>query len=152
MQELQEMRVPSLDQEDSLEKEMATHSIILVWEIPKTEKPGGLQSMGLQRVRHGWATNTYPYPDCGSQIPFPTKQNQSYLEKWLIAGLKKKMYKINLEYIGLPYRKEAAQKSLSHAERTTQEPTWRGSQRPKVIKFSINKNNDCHRLKHINYV
>ena len=58
MQELQEMRVPSLDQEDSLEKEMATHSIILVWEIPKTEKPGGLQCMGSQRFGCDWVTNT----------------------------------------------------------------------------------------------
>jgi len=39
-------------QEDPLEEEMATHSSILAWKIPWTEKPGGLQSMGLQRVRH----------------------------------------------------------------------------------------------------
>ena len=38
--------------EDPLEEEMATHSGILVWEIPWTEEPGGLQPMGLQRVRH----------------------------------------------------------------------------------------------------
>ena len=42
-----------------LEKEMATHSSILAWRIPCTEDPGGLQSMGLQRVRHDWATNTH---------------------------------------------------------------------------------------------
>ena len=36
----------------SLEKEMATHSSILTWEIPWTEEPGGLQSMGSQKVRH----------------------------------------------------------------------------------------------------
>ena len=48
----------SLGQEDPLEKWMATHSSILAWEIPWTEGPGGLQSMGLQRVRHDWATNT----------------------------------------------------------------------------------------------
>ena len=42
--------VRSLDQEDPLEKEMATHSSILVWEIPWTKEPGRLQSMGLQRV------------------------------------------------------------------------------------------------------
>ena len=41
-----------LGQEDSLEKEMVTHSSILAWEIPWTEEPGRLQSMGLQRVRH----------------------------------------------------------------------------------------------------
>ena len=48
----QEMRVPSLGQEDLLEKEMATHSSILAWKISWTEEPGGLQSMGSQRVRH----------------------------------------------------------------------------------------------------
>ena len=41
-----------LDQEDPLEKEMATHSSIVAWEIPWTEVLGGLQLMGLQRVRH----------------------------------------------------------------------------------------------------
>ena len=44
--------VQSLGREDPLEKEMATHSSILAWRIPWTEKPGRLQSMGLQRVRH----------------------------------------------------------------------------------------------------
>ena len=45
---IQETRVQSLGQEDPLEKEMATHSCILAWRIPRTEEPGGLQSMGLQ--------------------------------------------------------------------------------------------------------
>ena len=49
---VQESRVQSLDQEDPLEKEMATHSSILDWRILWTEEPGGLQSMGLQRVGH----------------------------------------------------------------------------------------------------
>ena len=44
--------VRSLGQEDPLEKEMATHSSILAWRIPWTEEPGGLQSMGSQRVGH----------------------------------------------------------------------------------------------------
>ena len=48
----QEAWVLSLGREDPLEKEMATHSSILAWRIPWTEKPGRLQSMGLQRVRH----------------------------------------------------------------------------------------------------
>ena len=47
-----ESQVRSLGQEDPLEKEMAIHSSILAWEIPWTEEPGGLQSMGLQRVGH----------------------------------------------------------------------------------------------------
>ena len=49
---VQETRVRSLGWEDPLEKEMATHSSILAWKISWTEGPGGLQSMGLQRVRH----------------------------------------------------------------------------------------------------
>ena len=47
-----ESRVRSLAGEDPLEKEMATHSSILAWRVPWTEEPGGLQSMGLQRVGH----------------------------------------------------------------------------------------------------
>ena len=49
---MQETRVQSLGQKDSLEKEMASHSSILAWRIPRTEEPGGLQSTGSQRVRH----------------------------------------------------------------------------------------------------
>ena len=45
--------VQSLGAEDPLEKEMATHNSILVWRISWTEEPGGLQSLGLQRARHG---------------------------------------------------------------------------------------------------
>ena len=54
MQETQKTRVRSLDLEDSLEKEMATHSSILAWRIPGTEEPAGLQSMGSQRVGQDW--------------------------------------------------------------------------------------------------
>ena len=49
--------VPSLGREDPLEKEMATHSSILAWEIPCTEELGGLQSMGSQRVGHNLGIN-----------------------------------------------------------------------------------------------
>ena len=52
----QEMCVRSLGWEDPLEKEMATHSSILAWEIPWTEEAGGLQSMRSQRVRHDLVT------------------------------------------------------------------------------------------------
>ena len=52
---MQEMQVQSLGWEDPLEEEMATHSSILAWEIPRTEEPGGLQPTGSQRVRHDWA-------------------------------------------------------------------------------------------------
>jgi len=49
---VQETRVPSLGQEDPLEEGMTNHSSILTWEIPWTEKPGELQSVGLQKVGH----------------------------------------------------------------------------------------------------
>ena len=49
LQVMQEMWVPSLDWEDLLEEDMATHSSILAWGIPWTEDRGGLQSMGLQK-------------------------------------------------------------------------------------------------------
>ena len=56
VQAKQETWVQSLVLEDPLEKDMATHSSILVWEIRWAEEPGGLQSVGLQRVRHDLVT------------------------------------------------------------------------------------------------
>ena len=53
---MQETQVLSLGQEDPLEEEMATHSSIIAWEIPWTEEPGGLQSMGLRRVGYDLVT------------------------------------------------------------------------------------------------
>ena len=59
--------------EDPLEKGMATHSSILAWRIPWTEEPGGLQSMGSQRVRPYWANNTFTFPlvriSAGGAVP-----------------------------------------------------------------------------------
>ena len=52
LQEPQETQVQSLGQEDPLEKEMTTRSSILAWRSPRTEEPGGLQSMESQRVGH----------------------------------------------------------------------------------------------------
>ena len=57
---VQETWVQSLGWEDPPEKEMATHSSILVWEIPRTEEPGGLQSMGLQTVVPDLVTKQQP--------------------------------------------------------------------------------------------
>ena len=56
MQEMQEMWIQPLAQEDPLEEETAIHSSILAWEIPWTEEPGGLQSMGSQKVQRDWGT------------------------------------------------------------------------------------------------
>ena len=49
---MQKTRIPTLGQEDPMEKGMATHSSILAWRIPWTEEPGELQSLGFQRVGH----------------------------------------------------------------------------------------------------
>ena len=57
---MQETWVRSLGQEDPLEKEMATHSSILAWKIPWMEEPGGLQSMGSQKVGHDLVTEHAP--------------------------------------------------------------------------------------------
>ena len=56
---MQETKVQSLGWEDPLEEGMATDSSILAWRIPWTEEPGGLQSVGLQRVGHDGVTNTH---------------------------------------------------------------------------------------------
>ena len=56
---MRETQVWSLGWEDLLEKEMATHSSTLAWRIPWREEPGRLQSMGLQRVGHDWATSQW---------------------------------------------------------------------------------------------
>ena len=56
---MQETRVWSLGRKDPLEKGMANHSSIIAWRIPWTEEPDGLQSVGLQRFRHDWVTNTH---------------------------------------------------------------------------------------------
>ena len=73
-----ETQAQNLSWQDPLEKGMATHSSILAWRIPWTEEPGGLQSMGSQRVRHDWATNLYTYStSCGRENTSNTKYSNS---------------------------------------------------------------------------
>ena len=62
---MQETQIQALGQEDPLEKEMATHSRIPAWRIPWTEEPGGLQSMGSQRVKHNSVTHTFTFISSG---------------------------------------------------------------------------------------
>ena len=84
---MQETQVWSLGWEDSLEKETATHSSILAWRIPWTEKPCGLQSIGLQRIGQDQATNiftftvnlTFIYLYKGKKIPILILQTPSCL-------------------------------------------------------------------------
>ena len=61
---MQETLVQSLGWEDPLERGMATYASMHAWEIPWTEEPGGLQSMGLQRVRHGLVTKQQQQQIC----------------------------------------------------------------------------------------
>ena len=58
---IQETQVSSLDGEDPLEKEMATHSNILAWRIPRTEEPSRLQSVESQRVRHNCVATAFTF-------------------------------------------------------------------------------------------
>ena len=60
---MREIWFQTLGWEDPLEKGMATHSYVLTWRIPQTEKHGGLQSMGLQRVGHNRVINTHTLSD-----------------------------------------------------------------------------------------
>ena len=81
---MRETWVWSLGREDPLEKEMATHSSILDWKIPWTEEPGGLQFMGLQRVRHDWASDlTYGRNGGGINGRFFMYLKQLKFEPWV---------------------------------------------------------------------
>ena len=77
MQERQETQVQSLGREDPLEKEMATHYSILAWRIPWTEEPGGLQSVGSQRVRHDLATQ---------------QQQHEVVRKWFVMSVREMLF------------------------------------------------------------
>ena len=65
---MQETWVRFLGWEDTLETEMAIHSSTLAWKIPWTEEPGGLQSMGVTRIRHNLATKLPPPPEVGADV------------------------------------------------------------------------------------
>ena len=94
---MQETQVLSLGWEDPLEEEIATHSNILAWKIPWTEEPGGLQSIGLQRVRHDWVTNTHikytihvmclNYPE--TTPPSPSRSMKKLFSMKPVPGTKK---------------------------------------------------------------
>ena len=75
---MQETWVQYLGGEDPLEKGMATYSSILAWRIPWTGKPGGLQSMGSQRVRHDWMTNVFTFKTL-EQLQNQSRTTQTHL-------------------------------------------------------------------------
>ena len=70
---IKETRVRSLDREDALEKEMATHSSTLAWRIPWTEEPGRLQSTGSQRVRTRLGNFTFTFSVNGNRTKMKSK-------------------------------------------------------------------------------
>ena len=89
------MWVPSLGREGPLEEGKATHSSILAWRIPRAEEPGGLQSMGPQRVRQDWAgvysvrfsPDVIQFPDAKTPCCIKTKENmiQSIMKERLLV-------------------------------------------------------------------
>ena len=88
---MQETWVLSLSWADLLEKEMATHSSVLAWRITWTEESGGLQSMGWQRVRHDWATNTlllYLHTFCAHGKITGSKYKRMVVWEFLPVGLR----------------------------------------------------------------
>ena len=70
-----------------LEKGMVTHSSILAWRIPRTEGPGGLQPVVLQRVRHKWATNTHTVLIGPLHILVNLKENALPTSRWRLCSL-----------------------------------------------------------------
>ena len=86
---LQETWVPLLSPEDPLEEEMVTHSGILAWKIPWTEEPGGLPSMGLQRVGHDWASFTFR--DRNQHTYFLSFYSDEFF-KWILYQRNEKNY------------------------------------------------------------
>ena len=83
---MQEIRVQSLGQEDPLEKEMATHSSILAWEIPWTEESGGLQFMRSQRIVYDSATKQQPEVAMLLSPPFYKRKNSEAEVTKLVQG------------------------------------------------------------------
>ena len=75
---IRETRIWSLGREDPLEKEMEIYSSTLAWKIPWMEEPVRLQSMGLQRVRHNWATSLITHEILGKMRPFHAQINSLY--------------------------------------------------------------------------
>ena len=91
MQQTREMRVQSLGWEDPPEKEMASHSSILTWKIPRTEEPGLLQSMGSHRVKQDWLTDTFAFFLCMYHFNkfFKSKRYMSFGGQECICTIKK---------------------------------------------------------------
>ena len=106
MQAMQETWVWYLGQEDSLEKEMATHSSIVAWKIPWTEEPGWLQSMRSQSVRNDWACTLWP-TSYRLEIPVNPSSGSTDLLQWLIE-LSEMFYLLDHQFIRKSYNSGTA--------------------------------------------
>ena len=101
---MRETRLRSLGREDPLEKEMATHSSTLAWKILWIEEPGGLQTLGLQRVGHNWA----------SLLHWPTTIDSHYiLLRWEIPAQFSSVQSLSRVQLFVTLRTAARQASLS---------------------------------------
>ena len=89
---MRETQVLSLGQGDILEKGMATHSSILAWRIPWTEKPGSLQSRGSQRIVHEWATNNFTFIWEDQRMDWPIRLILKAIRKYKESCLVKSWY------------------------------------------------------------
>ena len=93
---MQETWVWSPGWEDPLEKWMATHSSILAWRNPWKEEPGGLQSMGSQRVWHEWVTNTHTHKEKNRRKPETGPSLLQAVCKWALGGRQERRSKKEL--------------------------------------------------------
>ena len=127
---MQETQVQSLGEEDPLEKGTATHSSILALEIPWTEEPGGLQSMGSQRVRQDWLTNTltlFSVLGILQRMPYRSiRKRDSPVQKWtsvLNRHFTKEKWPINI-WKGAHFINNYEHEILKHSEKplTTYSP------------------------------
>ena len=100
MQETPETQVRSLGQEDPLEEETASHSSILAWEIPGTEGPGGLQSMGSRRVGRTEATEQACMQACiFSPLLISSLSISSKTRYWRRKGKKGSIFNVNNDFL-----------------------------------------------------
>ena len=105
MQKTQKTEVRSLGWDDPLDEEMASlhtnkfHSSILIWKIPWTEEPGGLQSMGSQRIRHNWATNQNFFSPYIYALPLESLFHLHNPSLWVDSFLKARLCWFSFKYL-----------------------------------------------------
>ena len=117
---MQETQVWSPDREDPLEKEMATHSSILAWKLPGTEEPGGLRSMGSQRIGHDSATKPPPASKSSllNTLSLKNKKKKTIPSVFWWSFLKKSIHKGKLRltsFLNLCKIKAAVKEYTEHA-------------------------------------